>query len=195
MILFLFPFLVSCAALNNKNAVINTSLIESSIIKDGARPANFGLIGRVSVRDERQGFSGGIHWQHTDMGDEILLLSPLGQVVAQIQSGAGGVSLTTSEKKVYHAASMEHLTEQVLGWYLPLEGLQYWIQSMNSPTTAASLDRDSDGRVVTIRQDGWEIAYASYFPSVQFQIERPKVLMLNRGDLRIRLVIDQWKTD
>jgi outer membrane lipoprotein LolB len=66
---------------------------------------------------------------------------------------------------------------------------------MNSPTTAASLDRDSDGRVVTIRQDGWEIAYASYFPSGQFQIERPKVLMLNRGDLRIRLVIDQWKTD
>ena len=184
MILFLFPFLVSCAALNNKNAVIDTSLIESSVIKDGARPANFGLIGRVSVRDERQGFSGGIHWQHTDTGDEILLLS-----------GAEGVSLTTSEKKIYHAAGMEHLTEQALGWYLPLEGLQYWIQSMNSPTTAASLGRDSNGRVVTIRQDGWEIAYVSYFPSGQFQIERPKVLMLNHGDLRIRLVIDQWKTD
>jgi outer membrane lipoprotein LolB len=66
---------------------------------------------------------------------------------------------------------------------------------MNSPTTAASLGRDSNGRVVTIRQDGWEIAYVSYFSSGQFQIERPKVLMLNRGDLRIRLVIDQWKTD
>ncbi len=195
MILFLFPFLVSCAPLNTKSAVISTSLIEPSVVRGDARPDNFGLIGRVSVRDERQGFSGGIHWQHTDTGDEILLLSPLGQTVAQIQSSAAGASLTTPEKKTYYAADIEHLTEQVLGWYLPLGGLQYWVQSMNSPTTRASLDRDSNGRVVAIWQDDWEITYTSYFPLGHSQIERPKVLVLNRGDLRIRLVIDQWKTD
>lgn len=195
LILFVFPFLVGCAALSARTAVVSTVIIEPVVGTEGAGPANFGLIGRVSVKDEKQGFSGGIHWHHTDTGDEILLLSPLGQAVAQIQRNTEGIRLTTSEQKVYYAADVEDLTKQVLGWHLPLMGLQYWVQSMNSPATIAAMDRDGDGRVVAIRQDDWEITYSSYFPPEQLQTARPRVLALNRGDLRIKLVIDQWKAD
>ena len=195
LILFAFPFLVGCVALSTRTAVVSTVITEPVTGTEGVGPANFGLIGRVSVKDEKQGFSGGIHWQHTDTGDEILLLSPLGQAVAQIQRNPEGIRLTTSEQKVYYAADVEGLTEQVLGWHLPLMGLQYWVQSMNSPATTAALDRDGDGRVVAIRQDGWEITYSSYFPPEQLQTARPRVLVLNRGGLRIKLVVDQWKTD
>ncbi|MEK7768602.1 MAG: lipoprotein insertase outer membrane protein LolB [Pseudomonadota bacterium] len=195
LILFVFPFLVGCAALSARTAVVSTVIIEPVAGTEGAGPANFGLIGRVSVKDEKQGFSGGIHWHHTDTGDEILLLSPLGQAVAQIQRNTEGIRLTTSEQKVYYAADVEDLTKQVLGWHLPLMGLQYWVQSMNSPATIAAMDRDSDGRIVAIRQDDWEITYSSYFPPERLQTARPRVLVLNRGDLRIKLVIDQWKAD
>lgn len=200
LILLVFPFLVGCAALSARTAVVSTVVTEPGAGMEGVGPANFGLIGRVSVKDEKQGFSGGIHWYHTDTGDEILLLSPLGQAVAQIQRNTEGIRLTTSEQKVYYAADVEGLTGQVLGWHLPLMGLQYWVQSMNSPTTAAAIDSDSNGRVVAIRQDDWEITYSSYFPprrlqAAQTQAARPRVLVLNRGDLRIKLVIDHWKTD
>ena len=195
LILFVFPFLVGCAALSARTAVVSTVIIEPVAGTEGAGPAKFGLIGRVSVKDEKQGFSGGIHWHHTDTGDEILLLSPLGQAVAQIQRNTEGIRLTTSEQKVYYAADVGDLTKQVLGWHLPLMGLQYWVQSMNSPATIAAMDRDSDGRIVAIRQDDWEITYSSYFPPERLQTARPRVLVLNRGDLRIKLVIDQWKAD
>ncbi len=195
LIFFVFPFLAGCVALDARTAAVSTVVTEPVAGTVGAGSANFGLIGRVSVKDEKQGFSGGIHWQHTAAGDEILLLSPLGQAVAQIQRNPEGISLTTSEQKVYHAADVESLTEQVLGWHLPLMGLQYWVQSMNSPATVATLDKDNVGRVVAIRQDDWEITYSSYFPPEQLQTARPRVLVLNRGELRIKLVIDRWKTD
>lgn len=200
LILFVFPFFVGCTALNARNAAVSTVVTEPIAVTERIGSTDFGLIGRVSVRDEKRSFSGGIHWHHTDAGDEILLLSPLGQAVAQIRRNTEGIRLSTSEQKVYYAADAESLTEQILGWHLPLMGLQYWVQSMNSPVTVAAMDRDSDGRVVAIRQDDWEITYSSYFPperlqAAQTQAARPRVLVLNRGDLRIKLVIDHWKTD
>ena len=195
LVLLVFPFLAGCAVFDTRTAVVSTVVIEPVTSAKVAGSANFGLIGRISVKDEKQGFSGGIHWHHTDAGDEILLLSPLGQAAAQIRRDAEGIRLTTSEQKVYFAADVEELTGQVLGWHLPLTGLQYWVQNMNSPTTVATLERDANGQIVAIRQDDWEIAYPSYFPPEQLQAARPRVLVLNRGELRIKLVIDQWKTN
>ena len=97
--------------------------------------------------------------------DEILLLNPLGQTLAQIRRMPEGVHLATSEQENYYASDVESLTEQVLGWRLPLMGLQYWVQGLHSPATVAEIDKNPDGRVLAIRQDGWEIGYASYFPA------------------------------
>jgi len=87
---------------------------------------------------------------------------------------------------------VESLTGQVLGWRLPLTGLQYWVRGVNSPATSAAVDKDDAGRVMAIRQDGWEIAYLSFFSLEQGQAERPRVLSLQRGELEIKLVVDSW---
>ncbi|WP_143860887.1 lipoprotein insertase outer membrane protein LolB [Nitrosovibrio sp. Nv4] len=162
-----------------------------------ARAADFGLVGRVSVKGGKESFSGGVQWRHTERGDEILLLSPLGQTLAQIQRRPEGVYLTTAEQESYYAADVESLTDQVLGWRLPLMGLQYWVQSMNSPATVSAIDLDMDGRVMAIRQDGWEIGYFGYPPIVPVQTTQartasPRLLMLKRDGLQIKLVIDDW---
>lgn len=191
----LFSLLAGCATLTDKPAAVSTVIIEAAAIEAAASP-NFGLVGRVSVRDGKQSFSGGVRWHHTNASDEILLLSPLGQTVAQIQRNPEGVQLTTSEQKVYHAADVESLTGQVLGWRLPLMGLQYWVRGDHAPATSATVDKDGEGRVIAIRQDGWEITYSSFFPlkpAHSAQISRPSVLALQRGELEIRLVIDNWE--
>ena len=56
------------------------------------------------------------------------------------------------------------------------------------------MDLDIDGRVIAIRQDGWEIVYSSYFPSQLIQAARPRALVLNHSDIKIKLVIDNWET-
>ena len=104
-----------------------------------------------------------------------------------------GVRLTTSEQEEFYAADVESLTEDVLGWRIPLAGLQYWAQGTHSPRTLAMKDLDENDRVVAIRQDGWIINYLSY-TALPEQKERPRVLTLSFEALQIRLVVDNWET-
>jgi outer membrane lipoprotein LolB len=162
-------------------------------------PNVFRLAGRASVDSEDGDFSGGVQWHHAGAGDEILLLSPLGQAVARIRQDSAGVSLTTASDETFHAPDAETLTQEVLGWRLPLTGLLYWVQGVHAPVSAAEVDSDAQGTVVAIRQDGWEIDYMRYFPAAEAQdgkarlsSARPKLLVLRRPGLRMKLVIDSW---
>jgi outer membrane lipoprotein LolB len=200
LVLVLPQFIGGCAALTPfapEEAIVSTVIAEAVAEAEYAPSAEFALVGRASVKGGKENFSGGVQWQHSASRDEILLLNPLGQTLAQIQRAPEGVSLATSEQENYYASDVESLTEQVLGWRLPLTGLQYWVQGMNSPATKAEIDKGLDGRVVAIRQDGWEIAYSSYFPPAAFRAMqrpavRPKLLILRRSGLQIKLVIDTW---
>jgi outer membrane lipoprotein LolB len=198
-LVFLAPaFFSACATLapEEKN-VASTVIMEPGAME--AKSAGFRLIGRVSVKEGRDGFSGGVQWRHLQDSDQILLLSPIGQAVGQIERTADGVSLITAEQEHYYADNVEELTERVLGWRLPLSGLQYWVQGTNSPDTPSEIDLDIAGRVAAVRQNGWEITYAGYSPVVaaetpQSEAARARLLTLNRDGLRIRLVIDEWNT-
>jgi outer membrane lipoprotein LolB len=196
---FIPVFFSGCATFSthtHKNAV-RTIVTEPVAGLTDAVSADFELIGRVSVKGGKESFSGGVQWRHSGRGDEILLLSPLGQTLAQIQRTPDGVYLTTSEHKRYYATDVESLTEEALGWRLPLMGLQYWVQSLHSPTTASAIDLDMDGSVVSIRQDGWEIDYSGYAPAAAIQTRQsettyPRLLVLRRNGLQIKLMIDNW---
>ena len=195
---FLYPLvfciclvLVGCVSFVFKPSVVETRIIEAG----GARPSvNFEFMARVLVEGGDKGFSGGIRWNHVSTVDNIQLLSPFRQVVAEIKSSEGTALLTASEQRIYRATNVENLIKQVLGWRLPILGLQYWVRGVNSPKTKSEIDRDADGRIIGIRQDGWTIIYTSYFPSQLIKTERPRVLVLKRSNLKIKLVIDNWET-
>ena len=185
--------IAGCATISTQSTVVRTITIPPVINSETITPEKFNLTGRISIQDEQQRVSGGIRWQHSKTIDEVLLLSPLGQVMAQILRDHEGVRLTTSEQQVFYAADVESLTEEVLGWRIPLAGLQYWARGTHSPLTIAMKDLDENDRVVAIRQDGWIINYLSY--TVQSaQKQRPRVLTLNYEALKIRLVVDNLET-
>lgn len=189
----LFSLTAGCAMIETKPVGVTVVVTEPAVLAENASSADFGLIGRISVQDEEQRFSGGVRWQHAgNRGDEISLLSPLGQTMAQIVQDNEGARLTTSEQKVFFASDIEILTETVLGWRIPVAGLQYWVQGEHFPATVAVKHLDSEGRAVAINQDGWEIDYVRYFPTHSLHAARPKVLMLKYAALRIKLIVDDW---
>ena len=53
--------------------------------------------------------------------------------VARIVREGDAVQLTTAEGKEFRAADSESLTERVLGFRLPIEGLADWAQGRPSP--------------------------------------------------------------
>lgn len=150
----------------------------------------FHLVGRVSVRYGDDGFSGSLDWHHAPDRDEVLILSPLGQGVAQLVRDPSGVTLTTSDQRVFRAGDAETLTQEALGWRLPLAGLPQWVQGRPAPGGGALLTRDAEGRVERLAQDGWQIEYLGYKAFAAGTL--PARVFMDSADLRLKLVIDNW---
>lgn len=157
-----------------------------------AAHAPFDIVGRVAVNSEGRAFSSNVRWQHAGGRGELWLLSPLGQTIAHIESDANGATLTASDKRQYRAESVEALTRQALGWELPLSRLTWWVRGEPVPgTPATKMDRDERSRLVSLVQDGWQIAYTHYPPGEQGGL--PRRLDLKSGAQDIRLLIDTWR--
>jgi outer membrane lipoprotein LolB len=153
-------------------------------------PDAFELTGRIAVRHDDQGFSGGLRWQHRPGTDVILVLTPLGQAVARITREPGEARLESGEGDPQRAPDAETLTERVLGWRLPVSGLQYWVLGSNSPAASSVVEFDADGRLVRLTQDGWDIEYLRYTETDARPL--PRTVAMRRGSLSIRLNVDEW---
>ncbi len=152
--------------------------------------APFAFNGRVSVKQGEQRESAGLRWVHSEAEDEILLLAPLGQTVARIRRDVHESTLDTSDKH-YSAQDMQTLMQQVLGWQLPLSGLRYWVTALPAPDGEAQIERNANGQVSVLRQQGWEIQFSRYAADNKDAL--PLRLGLKREGMEVTLLIDDWE--
>ncbi|MDH5535736.1 MAG: lipoprotein insertase outer membrane protein LolB [Betaproteobacteria bacterium] len=164
-------------------------------LQPAAPPAPpFDLSGRVLVSYDRRAFAAGLRWRHTPPQDEISLLTPLGQTIAHIENGADGATLTGADRRSYHAASVESLTRQALGWEFPLAHLRHWVRGEPAPGSVPNvLERDAGARLTLLEQEGWRIMFTHY--PLEQHGGRPRRLELDHAAQRIRLVIDEWRAE
>ena len=148
---------------------------------------DFDVAGRIAARYGSEAFTGNVTWRHARGGDEMLISTPMGQGVARIVREGDAVQLTTAEGKEFRAADAESLTERVLGFRLPLEGLADWIQGRASPDMPARINKGSDGKPRALEQRGWKVEYQEYAG------ERPSRMRLTYQGIELRLAITQWK--
>jgi outer membrane lipoprotein LolB len=146
----------------------------------------FELAGRIAVTFRDQASSGNLAWRHRSDADELLITAPTGQGVARIAREADEFVLTTAEGREYRAADAESLTEQVLGFRLPLAGLADWVRARPGPGPARTR-LDGAGRLAELEQSGWRVEYLAYAG------ERPSRLKLTYPGLELRLAISDWK--
>jgi outer membrane lipoprotein LolB len=157
IVVLLAAFLAACAQIE---------------IKPPEGPLEFSLAGRIAARSGKESFTGNISWRHARNGDEMLISTPTGQGVAQIVRQGDAVLLKTSEPREYRAADSEELTERVLGFRLPIEGLAETVQGRPSPALEAR---------------GWKVEYQEYDAQ-----RRPTRLRLTNAGAEVRLAIHQW---
>lgn len=174
---------------------IATTIITDPVTNPAKPSANdFNILGRIAVQDNDRSFSGSFRWRHSEKSDEILLFTPLGQAIAEIAKDADGVRMITAKLEAFYAESAERLTEEILGWRLPLSGLQYWIQGTHSPYVGAEKDLGKDNQLIAIRQDGWHIHYARFTTEKSHSVPMPKLfhMFYENERLKIRVVVDDW---
>jgi outer membrane lipoprotein LolB len=131
------------------------------------RAGEFAVVGRVAVRYGEEAASGRI---------------------AEITRRDGVYTLVNASRERLTAADPERLTEQALGYALPLGGLPDWLRGQAQPGVPAETRYDGD-RLVQLRQQGWTIEYLAYEDAGRL----PKRIRLTRGALDIRLAIEEWQ--
>lgn len=152
--------------------------------------APFAFNGRVAIKQGEKRENAGLRWVHRATEDEILLLAPLGQTMARIHRDDGQATLDASGKH-YAAQDMGSLMQEVLGWQLPLSGLQYWVSALPAPGGESLIERAANGQVSVLRQNGWEISYTRYAATTADAL--PLRLKLKREDVEVLLLIDEWE--
>jgi outer membrane lipoprotein LolB len=156
------------------------------------RAPAFDLVGRVVVAHDGRPFSSGVRWQHAAERDEIWLLTPLGQARAHIVEDAEGAVFTGSDRRQYRARDVEALTRRTLGWELPVARLAWWVRGdIAADSVIAEAERDPQGRLLRLQQDGWDITYV--YRSRDRADSLPQRLDLKSESQSIRLVIDTWQ--
>ena len=161
------------------------------------------LDGRLSVQyqkdDQDQAIHASFNWKQSKDRSKITILSPLGQILATIDSEPGIATLTQSGQPSRSAADVDALAEQALGWPLPVSGLRNWLQGFAIDTNnQAFVASESKTNVQT--RDGWNIQYMSWDDDDQTPAQsRPKRIDLSRqtdqaGKVMIRIVLDKWQS-
>lgn len=162
----------------------------------GKAPESFSLEGRVSVKSGEENFSGGMSWKHRPGQERLLLRTPLGQGVAELDATPLKASLTDAKGRLYQADDAEHLVRKVVGMTLPIKGLAWWVVGHPRPGAPYTAEADADGHLALLRQDDWRIEFSRYAPHVvdgRPVANLPGKLVAQRGDdLEVRLVVDTW---
>lgn len=152
---------------------------------------SFNIQGRIGVQADGRGFSGATRWQHAGERDTIGLYSPLGSQVANIEKSGSGVVLTDGDGKTYEARDAETLTQQAMGWALPMRGLPDW--ALGRPTTAPVelAIWDAEGKLLRLKQSGWDIQYQAYVAAEGRQL--PSRISMSSPKLNLKLLVERWQ--
>jgi outer membrane lipoprotein LolB len=152
----------------------------------------FEAAGRLTVRHGVDALAANFHWHHDGDRDELDLSSPLGQTIARLSGGPGGVALRTTDGRVATAADWPELTARALDWALPVGGLAFWIQGVPRFGAPFAFEPAADGAPSVLRQDGWTIVYQAFAPDPA-GVSRPARMTLSYPDVEMRLAVDTWQ--
>jgi outer membrane lipoprotein LolB len=160
--------------------------------------------GRVAARrdgDRPAGGQASLDWQQAGATTTVALRGPFGAGAYAIVAGPAGLAVRSAagEAVIDDPApdAAERWFARELGWTFPMASTRFWLLGVPDPALPAEVMRDADGRLATLRQQGWEVSYAEYQPASGYWLPRRMVLAGAPAGVphRVRIVIDRWLLD
>lgn len=149
--------------------------------------------GRFAVKvigiteSQNQGGSGGFSLTQDALKDILEIRNPVGGSIAKITITPGEATLER-DGQVVTAIDADTLVQNTLGLPLPARGLSNWLRGEVRPGSEASIERNPQGQVSKISQDGWDLVY-SWGDKNRLQ-KLSMTRSSNIGSIDIRLVFD-----
>ena len=148
------------------------------------------LIGKAGLRTPQENTSANLDWNQTPYYFRMLISGPFGGGRSVLEGREGRFSLTTSEGR-FEAETPEALMEEQLGWSLPVRAMPDWVRGLPGDHASYQLETDELGFPSFLQQDGWDIDYRDWEQAEGMWL--PRRLVMNYGDVRITLVVNQWQ--
>ena len=154
---------------------------------------HFELKGRVAVAAGTQGFNARLRWQQDGARAQLALEGPLGAGAVHIDAQGDDLDIVTaSGARLASDAARAELGAR-LGFDPPLASLRYWILGVPDPAQPGEETLDPERQHLTrLEQDGWRIDYGGYV--VVGSEWLPARLTLERADVRVKLLVDDWRS-
>ena len=144
----------------------------------------FELRGRISVRVGDRIDAGQIRWTRDMQLEEMGFFSPLGTQVAQVsQAGAGPARMRRGEE-VVEAATLNELASQMLGFPVGPDRIAAWVQG-------AGLREGVEIEVSAGAGDPWRVLAEGLQVTAPYRHVRRVTAI--RGDMVVKLIVDEWR--
>lgn len=152
---------------------------------------HFHLRGRLSIVRDVESWFINVEWEQRGTAWVVVLSGPFGAGLRLSGDGEGPVVLENSEGR-FEAESAEWLLYQHTGVVMPLSGLRYWMLGLPDPRlVVAAKELDGRGRLKTLHQADWRIRLRRYIRVKG--LELPDKVFADQDDLRVRLIVDEWR--
>jgi outer membrane lipoprotein LolB len=149
------------------------------------------LAGRVAVAAGSEGFSAHLSWKQQGARSTVELNGPLGIGGLHVVSDGATLDVQTSKGERLSSGQARAELEDKFGFEPPLGSLRYWLLGVPDPGRPAVERVGAEQRLAGLVQDGWQITYAAYLDADGYSL--PRRLTLQRGDVRVRLIVYSWQ--
>jgi outer membrane lipoprotein LolB len=136
----------------------------------------FSAEGRISLRQGDRRDHLRFSWDHAPGKDVVLLMSPLGQGLAELTHDAAGARLVQPNQAPVSAGSLAQLAQRTFNAPVPLEAMAEWLRGAR-PALRGEID-------------GWKVVITDTSPLRGRRLLR--VMEARRDDVEFTLVIDDW---
>ncbi|MEO8101442.1 MAG: outer membrane lipoprotein LolB [Betaproteobacteria bacterium] len=154
----------------------------------GAYPASvfFRLQGRLSVRVGDKIEIGHIRWARLPGEERLEISTPFGGQIAEIVKPANGDVVMRRSQEIVRAKSIGELTASLLGVPLDMDAIARWTQGIGLAEDEPVEQQFGNG-------DTWQVTVERLRVAGAFRYASR--LSALRGDVVVRLVIDEWQAE
>lgn len=161
---------------------------------DCAAPG-WALVGRVALSNGKDGGSARIEWTQGNGDLHLQLSAPVTRQNWMLDVDAGGATLQGVLDGPRHGSDASALLRDATGWDIPVAALGCWLRAVAADPARFGDVRvgfAADGAPVRIEQGGWVVDYSGWKPDPVSRLPMPSRINAQRGDSRVRLVVDRW---
>lgn len=161
---------------------------------DCAAPG-WAMAGRVALSNGKDGGSGQLEWTQGAGSLHLMLSAPITRQTWVLDADANGATLQGVPNGPLRGDDAARLLREATGWDIPVAALGCWLRAVQADPAmfgAAEIGYGADLLPLRIEQGGWTVDYSGWKPDPFSRLPMPSRINAQRGDNRVRLVVDRW---